>query len=144
MFLLITGCLLASAVWCGSGWYFAKKKWIPRMEGLERNLQSVSEAMVQMADIQMKTHQKVTGNLGEIEERIFELSIPSHDGKVPLEQRRRVAALAQQGTPMEEILKRVNLPRGEAELILSLQRCKEAASSRGRHTPGQSRVYAEA
>jgi hypothetical protein len=141
---LLTGWMVASALWCAAFYYAAQKKWLPRFRALERSLQTLSEAMEQMAEIQMKTHHKVTANLGEIEGRILDLSVPSQDPKVPLEQRRLVVALAQKGTPTEEILKRVNLPRGETELILNLQRCKQAGASRARRANGEFDHYAQA
>jgi len=93
-----------------------------RVEALERNLGRISDAMNQMADIQMKTHQKLSARFEEIEGRLMELSLPSQDSSLPLERRHQVLALARQGIPVDEIGKRLRAPVGEAELILNLRK----------------------
>ena len=93
-----------------------------RFQALERDMKRVSEAMTQMADLQMKTHQKLSARFEDIEERMMELSVPSNDAELPLERRHQVLALDRQGVPVQEIAKRIKAPVGEAELILNLRK----------------------
>jgi hypothetical protein len=100
--------------------FMMRKKLFTRIQTLERDLQSISSVVSQMIETQMKTHHKYTANLENLEERILELSVPSHDVSLPLERRHQVLALARQGIGLEEIVKRLRAPAGEAELILNL------------------------
>ena len=95
-----------------------------RAEALERDLGRISDAINQMADIQMKTHQKSSARFEEIEERLMELSVPSQDSSLPLERRHQVLTLARQGVALEDIVKRLKAPVGEAELILNLRKSR--------------------
>jgi hypothetical protein len=97
-----------------------RKKLCSRVEDLERNLQSISTAMSQMMELQMETHRKYSAAFRACEERILELSVPLHDPSLPLERRHQVLALSRQGADLEEIVKRLKAPVGEAELILNL------------------------
>ena len=96
-----------------------------------------------MAEIQMKNHRKVTGNLGDIEERIVDLAIPSENTRVPLERRRQVLTLAHKGVAIEEITKRLNVPRGEAELILNLRKYMDVATPRAAKSNGELKRHAQ-
>jgi DNA-binding NarL/FixJ family response regulator len=96
------------------------RKMIRRTQTLERELQRISSAVSQMAEIQMKAHKKLTARFEDMEERIMELSIPSQDSSLPLERRHQVLSLARQGVALEDIAKRLKAPIGEAELILNL------------------------
>jgi hypothetical protein len=99
---------------------FMKKKYLARFQKLERELQSISGVMSQMIEEQMKAHRKYAVNIESLEERIMELSVPSHDSNLPLERRHQVLTLARQGVGLNEIVKRLKAPTGEAELILNL------------------------
>ena len=101
-----------------------------RVKNLETELLSLSEAVCQMADAQMSSHQKLSASMGEIEERILELTIPSRDSLLPLERRHQVLALARTGVALEEIIRRLGIPRGEAELIMSLNNHADSATPR--------------
>jgi hypothetical protein len=136
--------ILASAFSCAGSYALFRKLWIRRIEVLEHDLQAFSEAMYQMAEVQMKTYQKVAGNIGEIEERLLDLAVPSEDPSLPVERRRRVVALAAQGNSMDEIARRASVPRGEAELILSLHRCRESALAQAPKKNGELKQYAQA
>ena len=98
------------------------KKLNRRVHALERDLRHFSDMVTQMAEIQMKTYEKNSASLENLEERIMELSVPSHDSSLPLERRHQVLALARQGVGLEEIVKRLKAPAGEAELILNLRK----------------------
>ena len=121
----------------------AKRVWNKRIRELERNLQSISEAMCQMADVQMGVHSRVTANIADIEERIMDLAVPSHDCNLPLERRHQVLALARQGLTQDDIVKRLNIPRGEAELILDLNRYTSLGSPPTRKTHTEVGHYAQ-
>ncbi len=121
-----------------------QRKWGRRLLVLERELQQFSDAMSQMAEIQMKSYQKLSGNLEDLEERIMDLALPSQDSNLPLERRHHVLALARQGVPTEEIMTRLDMPRGEAELILNLRGFVDAGTSRRTETAGGKERHAQA
>jgi hypothetical protein len=114
----------------GMFFFYAKRNWSRRIRALERDLQRISKEMCQMAEIQLKTHEKLSKNLEHIEERIMDLAVPSNDANIPLERRHHVLSLARQGVVLDEIVKRLNAPRGEAELILNLNKFAGMKSSR--------------
>ncbi len=132
-----------TAASCGAVYYLLERRYGRRIKTLERDLQSFSEAMCQLAEIQMKSQQKVSGNLGDLEERILQLSIPSEDSRLPLERRRQVLTLARKGVAVEEITKRLNVPRGEAELILNLRKYTNPAAPRATKSNGELRRHAQ-
>ena len=136
---LIAFALMAGSVaFCWS----VVRKMIRRTLALERDLQRMSDAMSQLAEIQMKAHKKNTARLEEMEERIMELSVPSQDSGLPLERRHQVLALARQGIALEDIAKRLKAPVGEAELILNLGKYMGAESPSAGRAHGQVRQYA--
>jgi DNA-directed RNA polymerase specialized sigma24 family protein len=106
-----------------------KRKLVNRIRKLEQDLQQVSSAMSQMAEIQVKEHEMFSSNIADLEERLVELSVPSFDENLPLEKRHQVLSLAQQGMPLEEIAQRLKAPVGEAELILNLRQYMGGGSS---------------
>ncbi len=98
------------------------KRVLQRVRMLETDLKRMSDAVIQLAEIQMQSHTKSSVRLEQMEERIMELSVPSQDSGLPLERRHQVLALARQGVALEEIVKRLKAPIGEAELILNLRK----------------------
>jgi hypothetical protein len=108
------------ALYAGSIHYMMKKKYSSRIQHLERELQSIYSVVSQLMEVQMNTHRKYSANIENIEERLMELSIPSHDTNLPLERRRQVLTLARQGVGLQDIVKKLKAPMGEAELILNL------------------------
>ncbi len=116
---------------CGACYFLFRRSWLKRLDALECGLQALSDEVCQMAEAQIKSHQRLSGSLSEIEERILELAVPSEDANLAVQRRRRVLALASQGTPVEEIAKRASVPRGEAELIMNLQRFRGSAAPQG-------------
>lgn len=117
-------------------------KSVRRIHYLERDLERLSEAVSQMAEVQMKAQQKYASRFDDMEERIMELSVPTHDATMPLERRHQVLALARQGVALDEIVKRLKAPVGEAELILNLHRYAGGDSGRTVQAPEQVRQYA--
>jgi len=118
------------------------RKMVRRMQTLERDLQRISDAMSQMAEIQMNTHKKFTAHFEDMEERIMELSIPSQDSGLPLERRHQVLSLARQGVRLEDIARRLKAPVGEAELILNLGKYAGGENAPEHKTSRQVRQYA--
>ncbi len=114
--------VIALALYGSALYLILNRKMTKRVQALEQNLQSYLDMMTQMAEIQKKSHQKISANFEDLEERIMDLSVPSHDSNMPLERRHRVLALARQGVALEDIVKRLKAPVGEAELILNLQK----------------------
>lgn len=98
-----------------------KRRLIARIDKLEQDLQQLSTAMSQMAELQLKDHEALSSNIADLEERLVELSIPSNDEDLPLERRHQVLSLAQRGLSLEEIVQRLKAPVGETELILNLR-----------------------
>jgi hypothetical protein len=117
-------------------------KLIRRIHTLERDLLACTDAMSQMTEIQMELQRKFSGRLENMDERIMELSVPSHDSSLPLERRHQVLALARQGVSLNDIVKRLNAPAGEAELILNLTKYMGGEKSRSGSVKGQVRQYA--
>jgi hypothetical protein len=133
-FALITG----SVAFCWS----IIRKMIRRIGIMEQDLQHISSVVSQMTEIQMKAHNKLAARLDEIEERIMELSIPSHDSNLPLERRHQVLSLARQGIALEDIAKRLKAPVGEAELILNLGKYMGGENAPAGKTNRQVKQYA--
>lgn len=128
-------CGSAAIFWCIAG--LAR-----RNQALERELQRISNAMSQMAELQMKAHQRHTTRIADLEERMIELSVPSNDSSLPLERRHQVLALARQGIKTQEIAKRLKAPVGETELILNLGKYAGGEISPAGKIPKQVRQYA--
>ena len=116
--LLVLGLFLcAAALYLKNG-----AKLLRRIRVLERDLQTLTNAMSNMVEIQIRSHRRHIARFEDLEERIMDLSIPSHDARLPLERRHHVLALARQGIGLDDIAKRLKAPVGEAELILNLRK----------------------
>jgi hypothetical protein len=134
--------IFALIVSAGIFHWIVNRRLTGRIRALEQNLQHFSDVVTQMAEVQMKTFQKHTANFEDLEERIMELSVPSHDSSMPLERRHQVLALSRQGVGLDEIVKRLKAPVGEAELILNLQKYMGGENSRSAKINEQVRKYA--
>jgi hypothetical protein len=135
---------LVLAVIVGSmGLYWSTtRKMLQRVQSLERDLQHISDVVGQLAEIQMRSHQKSSVRLENMEERIMELSVPSQDSSLPLERRHQVLALARQGVGLEDIVQRLKAPVGEAELILNIRKYMGGESSPAGKMNGQVKQHA--
>jgi hypothetical protein len=137
--------MLVPALTAGLLFLLFERTWGRRVRALEDDLQRFSDAMFQMAEIQMKAYRKFSDGFGDVEERLLELSIPSRDGKLPLDRRHNVLALARKGVAVDDIAKRLSVPRGEAELILSLRKYMDSAKAAHETKPeGALKQYAQA
>ena len=134
--------IFALIIFAGIFQMITHRKLTGRVRALEQNLQHFSDVVSQMAEVQMKTFQKHTASLEDLEERIMELSVPSHDASLPLERRHQVLALSRQGVGLDEIVKRLKAPVGEAELILNLQKYMGGENTRSAKMNEQVRKYA--
>ena len=140
--MLTLSLVVALAVSVGVCQWISNKRMIRRIHELERDLQHFSDVVSQMADVQVKTFEKHSASIENLEERIMELSVPSHDSSLPLERRHQVLALSRQGVPLEDIVKRLNAPVGEAELILNLRKYMGGATARSAKMNEQVRKHA--
>jgi hypothetical protein len=137
--ILLAFVLMACA---GSLYWILIRKLRDRMHALEQDLLGISEVITQLVEFQMKAHEKSSADLEDLEERIMDLSVPSHDSNVPLERRHQVLALARQGVALNDIVKRLRAPIGEAELILNLGKYTGGEISRSAKKNEQVRPYA--
>jgi hypothetical protein len=131
--LLIVGLMLCAGIY----YSITNRGLVARIHGLEQNLHHISDVMSQMAEVQIKTFKKHSAGLEGLEERILELSVPSHDSIMPLEKRHQVLALARQGIALGDIVKRLKAPVGEAEVILNLQKYMTTENPRSLTSNGQ-------
>jgi len=118
--LAMTFLLLIAGFWALQ-WY-----WRRRSASIRDEISRMSDDMTQMIELQTKVYRKMNRSLTDIEERVMGLTVPSSDEALPLERRYQVLALARRGMPVEEIADRLNVPRGEADLILRLRRYMDA------------------
>jgi len=100
--------------------------WRRPFRTLRREVMQFSEDLFQMAELQKDIYHRICRDLNGIEERILDLAVPFSEGPLPLERRHQVLTLARKGVDLEEISRRLNMPRGEAELILRLRKYMEA------------------
>lgn len=114
---LTVTCFLVTAGYWAIQWY-----WRRRSASIRNELSRMSEDMNQMLELQGDVYRKMNNSLKDIEERVTGLTVPSSDEALPLERRYQVLALARRGVPVEEIASRLNVPKGEADLILRLRR----------------------
>jgi len=113
MFFILVLCGLIPAL-------LVRKLFSQKIQDLEQDLQNLCIVVSQMAEMQVKSHRKHSSSLENLEERIMELSIPDSDSGLPLERRHQVLTLARRGMALNDIVKRLKAPVGEAELILNL------------------------
>lgn len=118
------------------------RAWVARARALERDLQEYAEVMTRLAETQSRVFRKLSDDVGRLEERLLELSLPSGDPAPPLEQRHRVLTMARKGASSAEIARRLNVPRGEAELIIGLRKYLTAAPPPARGS-GEVRTHAQ-
>ena len=122
--------------WCFGAWVplaagfiVLQGRWCRRFSALKQELTRLSEDLLQMADLQADLYHHVHRDLTKIEEKVLDMSVPSSDAPPPLERRHQVLTLARKGVALEEIARRLHIPRGEAELILSLRKYIERVPS---------------
>jgi hypothetical protein len=97
-----------------------------------------------MVEIQMIEHQKIARNFGDIEERLLSLTTSESDSSRPVDRRYQVLTMSRNGFPLDEIVRRLNIPKGEAELILNLRKYIGTPESRPDELSGDLKKYAQA
>ena len=135
MFFVLALCGFIPALW-------VRKIFSQRIQALEQDLKNICVAVSEMAEIQVKSHRKCSASTENLEMRIMELSIPTNDSTLPLERRHQVLTLARQGMALDDIVKRLKAPVGEAELILNLGKYVKPEGPIKDGTEGQVRQYA--
>jgi hypothetical protein len=100
--------------------------WRRRFLFLQAEVKRLSEDLLQAVELQSDMYRTVRRGLNGVEERVLELAVPSADAPLPLERRHQVLTLARRGISTDEIANRLNMPKGEAELILNLRRFVDA------------------
>lgn len=119
-------CLGAASLLSAGGFYILQRSWRRRFGALKQEVMRVSEDLLQVVELQADIYRRVCRSLNDIEEKILDLSVPSSNAPLPLERRHQVLTLARKGIAADEIARRLNMPRGEAELILSLRKYVDA------------------
>jgi hypothetical protein len=115
-----------AALLTAGGCLVSLRLWRRSFRTLRREVMRFSEDLFQMADLQKDIYHRICRDLNGLEERILDLAVPSSDGPLPLERRHQVLTLARKGADLGEISRRLNMPTGEAELILRLRKFMEA------------------
>lgn len=100
--------------------------WRRRFLALQEEMKRFSDDLLQVVELQSDIYRRMCRGLTDVEEKVLELSVPSSDAPLPLERRHQVLTLARKGVSVDEMARRLNMPRGEAELILSLRKYMEA------------------
>ena len=118
--LAVGGCLIGQLVWRR------------RFRALQGEVRQLSEDLLQVVELQSDVYRRVCRGLTDVEEKVLELSVPSGDAPLPLERRHQVLTLARRGVAVDEIARRLNMPKGEAELILSLRKYVDLKSDGSR------------
>ncbi len=112
----------AAALVAVGGCFILILVWRRRVRALQGELRRLSEDLLQVVELQSDVYRRVCRALADVEEKVLDLSVPSGDAPLPLERRHQVLTLARKGVAVDEIARRLNMPKGEAELILSLRK----------------------
>jgi hypothetical protein len=116
--ILIMGMVLSAGIFG----QICRKKLLGRIQALEQSLQSISDAVSQIAEVQNNAIKRSKSRFEDLEERLMDLCVPSQDASLPVEKRHKVLSLARQGMSAGDIAKRLKAPVGEAELIMNLSK----------------------
>ena len=125
VFEVIASASVSSAIACA----VTSLLWGKRVKALQRDLRGITEAICQLADSQMGLRKKLSAAVEEMEEKILDVAVPSRDTGRNLDRRHRVLSLARRGLAVDDIARQLKVPRGEAELILSLKKYMEKGAA---------------
>src|SRR5262249_39882978 len=107
----------AIAAYAGVRFSFAR-----RLKAQEEQVGALAQAIGEALDLQTSGYEKLSSRLADLESRMLDVGTPAADAApLPLERRHRVLALARKGVALDEIVRRLDIPRGEAELILRMR-----------------------
>lgn len=118
----LTLMLGAAALLAAGGCFMVQVIWRRRFLTLQGEVRRLSDDLLQAVELQSDVYHRMCRGLSDVEEKILDLSVPSGDAPLPLERRHQVLTLARKGVAVDEIAHRLNMPKGEAELILSLRK----------------------
>ncbi len=119
-------------------WLRSERRW----QALRKDLLECSETVCRGLERQIDEHRKLAGSVSDIEERLIALAAGDTEAPRPVDRRHQVVTLSGRGLGTEEIARRLNIPRGEAELILNLKQYGAAARAAG--FCGEGRKHAQA
>jgi len=131
-----------AALVCATGCLVLQFVWGRRVFALRKEMARVSDDLLQMVELQSDVYRRVCRGLSDVEEKVLELSVPTADAPLPLERRHQVLTLARKAVSADEIARRLNMPKGEVELIMNLRRYVDARTPEP--APTVPRVYAHA
>jgi hypothetical protein len=137
-------CLGSAAIACVASCLILQFVWSRRVCALKKEMARVSDDLLQIVELQSDVYRRVRQGLSEVEEKVLELSVPTADAPLPLERRHQVLTLARKGVSADEIARRLNMPKGEAELIMNLRRYVDAQTPETAPAPPRTYVRAGA
>lgn len=116
----------ALALLCAVAGLLLHRIWQRRFLALKQEMERFADDLLQAVELQSELHRRISRGLSEVEGRILEWSAPSSETPPPLERRHQVLTLARKGISADEIARRLNLPKGETDLIMSLRKYMDA------------------
>jgi hypothetical protein len=125
----MNGCILLSSlaiVGSACACLVLQRIWQRRFHSLQAEVARISDDLVQIVELQSEIYQRVCHDITDIEGKVLDLSLPSEETPLPLERRHQVLTLSKKGVGIDEIARRLNMPRGEAELIMNLRRYSDS------------------
>jgi hypothetical protein len=137
------GCVGVVVLIAAGGSLLLHKLWQRRFLALKQEMKQFSEDLMQMADLQSDIYRQVSRHLNDIEGKVLDFSVPASEGALPLERRHQVLTLARKGIAIDEIARRLSMPKGEVDLILSLRNFVKATPP-PRRSQGAIKEYARA
>ncbi len=118
----LTLILGAAVLLAAGGCFVVQVIWRRRFQTLQGEVKRLSDDLLQAVELQSDVYHRMCRGLSDVEEKILDLSVPSGDAPLPLERRHQVLTLARKGVAVDEIAHRLHMPKGEAELILSMRK----------------------
>ena len=122
----VLGCVGMAVLISAGGSFLLHRLWQRRFLALKPEMKRFSEDLMQMAELQSDIYRQVSRHLNDIEGKVLNLSVPSSEGSRPLERRHQVLTLTRKGIAVDEIARRLSMPKGEVDLILSLRKFVKA------------------
>jgi hypothetical protein len=135
------GYSLISSISSVLGFLLLQRFWRRRYESVRKELEKVSEDLSQIVELQSQFYERMRRDLTDLEGKVLDLAVPSSETPLPLQRRHQVITLARKGISSDEIARRLNMPKGEAELILSLRKYTEVKTA---EAAGSLKTYARA
>jgi hypothetical protein len=128
----------------GAGYLLVLRLLRRRFQSLKKDLAGFSGDLLEMIELQSEVNRRISRSVNDVEEKVLNLAVPSSDETRPLERRYQVMALARKGMPSGEIAERLNMSKGEADLILRLRNYVDRNGKRSRKNNGAAKSYVPA